>query len=77
MLALAFAVTQAIVIVLSFRHGFVRFTGLETFYFGVSMVFLLFWIVARHSPDLLATLHMTERGVSIALLTANTFIEVM
>jgi hypothetical protein len=76
-LTLVFAVTQLVVIILSFRHGFVRFTGLESFYFGFSMVVLLFWIVARHDPVLMSTLHLTERSLDIALITANTLIECM
>ena len=76
-LTIVFAITQFIVIVLSFRHGFVKFTGLESFYFSISMLCLLFWIVASHNPSLLEVLHITEREVDIALITANTFIEMM
>jgi hypothetical protein len=76
-LTLVFSVTQLIVIILSFRYGFVRFSGLESFYFGFSMVVLLFWIVARHDSALMSALHLTERGLDIALITANTLIECM
>ena len=41
------------------------------------MLCLLFWILANHNTELLSALHMTERGLDIALITANTFIEVM
>ena len=76
-LTLVFSISQLIVIVLSFRHGFVRFTGLENIYFSISMICLLFWIVANHNTEILGALNMTERGLDISLITANTFIEVM
>ena len=76
-LTLVFSVTQLIVIILSFRYGFVKFTGTENFCFGISMIFLLFWIIAKHDPDLITALHMTERGLDISLMTANTLIEIM
>lgn len=76
-LTLVFSISQFIVIILSFRYGFVRFSGSESLYFGISMVFLLFWIIAKHDPELLTTLHMTERWLDISLITANTLIEVM
>lgn len=76
-LTIVFAITQFIVIVLSFRYGFVKFTGLESFYFSISMLCLLFWVIASHSPSLLETLRITEREIDIALITANTFIEMM
>lgn len=61
MLSLAFAVTQLIVIILSFRYGFTRIDKVEGFYFGVSMISLIFWAIASHSTELLTTLHFTER----------------
>ena len=77
MLALAFAITQLIVIVLAFRYGFARMDRVEAFYFGISMISLLFWIIARHSPELAEFLHMTDRGLAIFLLTTNTLIDAM
>jgi hypothetical protein len=76
-LTLVFAVTQLIVIVLSFRYGFVRFSGLESVYFSISMIVLLFWIIAKHDPSLMSALSLTDRWLDIALITANTFIECM
>lgn len=77
MLSLAFAITQLIVIILSFRYGFTRIDRVESIYFGISMVSLIFWAIASHSPNLMAFLGFTERGVAISVLTANTFIEIM
>lgn len=61
MLSLAFAVTQLIVIILSFRYGFTRIDRVESLYFGVSMISLIFWAIASHSIELLTALHFTER----------------
>jgi hypothetical protein len=77
MLALAFAMTQLIVIILAFRYGYARMDRVEGVYFGISMLSLVFWIIARHSPDLISSLHMTDRGLAIFLLTTNTFIDAM
>lgn len=77
MLSLAFAITQLIVIVLAFRYGFARMDRVEAFYFGVSMLSLMFWIIARHSPELALALNMTDRGLAIFLLTTNTLIDAM
>jgi hypothetical protein len=77
MLALAFAITQLIVIVLAFRYGFAKMDRVEAFYFGISMISLLFWIIARHSPELASALRMTDRGLAIFLLTTNTLIDAM
>ncbi len=77
MLALAFAITQLIVIVLAFRYGFAQMDRVEAFYFGASMLSLLFWIIARHSPELISFLHTTDRGLAIFLLTTNTLIDAM
>lgn len=77
MLSLAFAITQLIVIVLSFRYGFTRIDRSEALYFGISMLSLIFWAIASHSGELLKTLHFTERWLAISVLTANTLIEIM
>ncbi len=77
MLSLAFAITQLIVIMLSFRYGFTRIDKGEALYFGISMVSLIFWAIASHSGDLLTAIHFTERSLAIAVLTANTLIEIM
>lgn len=77
MLSLAFAVTQLIVIILSFRYGFTRIDRVESLYFGVSMISLIFWAIASHSIELLTALHFTERWVAVFVLTTNTLIEVM
>ncbi len=77
MLSLAFAMTQLIVIVLAFRYGFARMDRVEGVYFGISMLSLMFWIVARHNPELALSLDMTDRGLAIFLLTTNTFIDAM
>ena len=77
MLSLAFAITQLIVIVLSFRYGYTQIDKGEALYFGISMLTLIFWAVASHSADLLTALHFTERGLAISVLTANTLIEIM
>ncbi len=77
MLALAFAITQLIVIVLAFRYGFARMDRVEAFYFGMSMISLLFWIIARHSPDLKEFLNMSDDWLAIFLLTTNTLIDSM
>lgn len=76
-LTLVFSITQFIVILLSFRYGYVKFTRIEVMYFMVSMLFLLFWAFAKHSPEFMKLFHMTERGLDISLITANTMIEVM
>lgn len=77
MLSLAFAITQLIVIILSFRYGFTRINRVEGIYFGISMISLIFWAIATHSDGLLKMLHFTERWVAIFVLTTNTFIEIM
>jgi hypothetical protein len=77
MLSLAFAITQLIVIILSFRYGFTRIDRVESIYFGISMVSLIFWAIASHSPNLMEYFDFTERGVAIFVLTANTLIEIM
>jgi uncharacterized paraquat-inducible protein A len=77
MLSLAFAITQLIVIVLAFRYGFARMDRVEGVYFGVSMLSLMFWIIAQHSPILISALDMTERGLAVFLLTTNTLIDAM
>lgn len=77
LLTLVFAISQLIVIVLSFRYGFVQFSRIEWLYFGISMMFLIFWIVAKHDPIVLEMFHLTDRWLDISLITANTFIEVM
>jgi hypothetical protein len=77
MLALAFAMTQLVVIILAFRYGFARMDRVEGVYFGISMLSLVFWIIARHSPDLVVWLGMTDRGLAIFLLTTNTLIDAM
>ncbi len=61
MLSLSFAVTQLIVIILSFRYGFTRFEKSEAFYFGISIISLIFWIVAHHNREFLTATHFTER----------------
>jgi hypothetical protein len=45
MLSLAFAVTQLIFIILSFRYGFTRMERAEAVYFGISMVSLIMWVI--------------------------------
>ena len=77
MLALAFAITQLIVIVLAFRYWFARMDRVEWLYFGVSMLSLVFWAIASHSGDLLTALHLSERGLAILVLTTNTLIDSM
>jgi hypothetical protein len=56
-----FAISQFIVILLSFRYGFVQFTKAESVYFGISIGVLIFWILGQFSPGMLAALHITER----------------
>jgi hypothetical protein len=77
MLSLAFAITQLIVIVLAFRYGFARMDRVEGAYFGISMLSLMFWVIARHSPELALSIGMTDRGLAIFLLTTNTLIDAM
>ncbi len=77
MLSLAFALTQLVVIILSFRYGFTRFEKNEAFYFGISIISLIFWVVAHHNRELLTATHFTERWLAIFVLTTNTFIEIM
>ena len=77
MLSLAFAITQLFVIILSFRYGFTRIDRVEWLYFGISMISLIFWAIASHSPSLLTALHFTDKGVAIFVLTTNTLIEIM
>jgi hypothetical protein len=43
----------------------------------ISMLFLMFWAFAKHSPEFMRLFHMTDRGLDISLITANTMIEVM
>lgn len=77
MLSLAFAVTQLIVIILSFRYGFTRMDRVEAVYFGISMISLILWVIGTHSPSLMTALDFSERGLAIFVLTTNTLIEIM
>lgn len=77
MLSLAFAITQLIVIVLSFRYGFTRMERVESVYFGISMISLIFWVIGTHSPELMKALDFSERWLAIFVLTTNTLIEIM
>ncbi len=77
MLSLAFAITQLIVIVLAFRYGYAKMDRVEAIYFGISMISLLFWIIAKHSPEVTEMLGMSERWLAVFLLTTNTLIDAM
>lgn len=77
MLSLAFAITQLIVIVLSFRYGFTRMEKVEAIYFGISMISLIFWVIGTHSPELMKALDFSEHGLAIFVLSTNTIIEIM
>ena len=77
MLSLAFAITQLIVIILSFRYGFTKMERVEAVYFGISMISLIFWVIGTHSPELMKALDLSERGLAIFVLTTNTIIEIM
>jgi hypothetical protein len=41
------------------------------------MIILLFWMVARHDTTLMEMLGMTQSGLDITLISANTLIECM
>jgi hypothetical protein len=77
MLSLAFAVTQLIVIILSFRYGFTRMERAEAVYFGISMVSLIMWVIWTHNPELMKFLELTDEGLAVLVLTTNTLIEIM
>lgn len=77
MLSLAFAVTQLIVIILSFRFWFTRMDRVEAVYFGISMISLIFWVIATHSPEFMTFMSFSDRGLAIFVLTTNTLIEIM
>jgi len=72
-----FAISQFIVILLSFRYGFVQFTRAESVYFGISIAVLIFWIVGQFYPEIPNALGISERGLSLILISTNVFIEIM
>lgn len=76
-LTLVFSISQFIVIILSFRYGYVKFSRVEVVYFSISMLFLFFWAFAKHNPEFMRVYHLTDRWLDISLMTANTMIEVM
>ncbi len=76
-LALTFAISQFIIILLSLKYWYVKFTRAEGFYFGISVLCLFFWIIITNRPHYLEVLHLTEHDADIILLTVNTFIETM
>jgi len=73
----AFAVSQFIVILLSFKYGYVKCSRVEWFFFGLSIVCLILWIILTNRPDYLNAMNMNEHDADIILLSVNTLIEVM
>lgn len=76
-LAFTFAISQFIVILLSLKYGYVKFSRAEWLYFWISLLCLLFWIIITNRPDYLIILDLTEHDADIMLLTVNTCIETM
>ncbi len=49
----------------------------EAVYFGISMISLIFWVIATHSPEFMTFMSFSDRGLAIFVLTTNTLIEIM
>lgn len=76
-LAATFSISQFIVIVLSFRYGYIKFSKIEGLLFAISLICFMLWIFVRYNPAYLDMIHFSRHDADIILLTVNTFIEVM
>ncbi len=72
-----FAISQCIVILLSFKYWYIKCSIVEGFLIWLSLMCLILWIILTTHPDYLYILQISQHNVDVILLSVNTCIEIM
>jgi hypothetical protein len=75
--SLAYGINQLIIIALAVYYGYAKINKIETIYFGISMLSLIWWIVLVNFPDIFYGHHIDALVVALVVLMINTFIDMM